>query len=85
MSDSILRLSGDGTSFSFYDPAAMPNRKHMEEPFELLQISIQPYGKDLNLMFLQTGIRPVKYTAYPGSAFRDLPQQAEMPFLHAHD
>lgn len=85
MSDSILTLSGDGTPFDFFDPAAMPNREHIEEPFELLQIGIQPCGKDLNVMILQAGVRPVKYTAFPGSAFQNQLRQADMPFLHTHD
>ena len=79
MSDSILMMSEGGTPYDFYDPALMPNREQMEEPFELLQISIQPYGKNLTVTILQSGVRPVKYTAFSGSAFQDLQRQADVP------
>ena len=85
MSDSILMMSEGGTPYDFYDPALMPNREQMEEPFELLQISIQPYGKNLTVTILQSGVRPVKYTAFSGSAFQDLQRQADVPQLHRHD
>ncbi|MBQ9642518.1 MAG: helix-turn-helix domain-containing protein [Lachnospiraceae bacterium] len=96
MSDSILLLSADGLPYDFYDPSIMPNREHMAEPFELLQISVQPqigsvselHGElqqDQPVVILQAGVRNVYYTAYPGSLFMHQIRKAAAPLLHSHD